>query len=77
MIILMYIYCLKGTRKFQVSGTESHKDLIIDTILTQGDSIYIPAGYYHKGYSTNETSITVNVGFNISSRKCLNYTNIL
>lgn len=73
----VYIYCLKGTRKFQVSGTESHKDLIIDTILTQGDSIYIPAGYYHKGYSTNETSITVNVGFNISSRKCLNYTNIL
>jgi hypothetical protein len=56
------VYCVNGTKRFRVAGTEVGSPVLVDVVMEPGDAVFVPTGYYHIGVGGNEPSIIFSIG---------------
>jgi hypothetical protein len=57
------VYCVNGTKRFRVAGTEVGSPVVVDIMMQPGDAVWVPTGYYHIGVGGSEPSIIFSIGF--------------
>lgn len=58
------VYCVEGSKRFQVAGTELGSPTVVDVVMSPGDAVYIPATYYHRGVGGDDNqSVIWSIGF--------------
>ena len=57
------VYCVNGTKRFRVAGTEVGSELTVDVVMEPGDAVWVPSGFYHIGVGGDEPSIIFSIGF--------------
>ena len=57
------VYCVNGTKRFRVAGTEVGSPVVVDVYMEPGDAVWVPTGNYHIGVGGDEPSIIFSIGF--------------